>query len=160
MSRSRPLKRGSFQTTGVAVRHDDAGEEAELLEVVVYMDSDKNIHIAYPGLFTDGRSGECFYYVIGTPYKTKYLRAYIIHDWYCAKAKLLPLAERARLRLACDKQLRDETLKALGAGWWRRAWTYIAVRAHAFKHRNEPVVDWREDFATIEASQKGGDNPL
>ena len=144
----------------MAVRHDDAGGQAELLEAVVYMDTDKNMHVAHPGLLTDGRSGKCFYYIIGTPYRTKYLRAYELHDWYCAKAKMEQPDERYRLRLAADRQLRDETLPALGAGKARCRATYMAVRGHARKHQGDPVVDWSEDFATIEASQKGGDNPL
>jgi len=151
MSETKPIT-GHFETDGVDLHHYRHGKFALLTSAVIFVDSEGRRNIAHHGLLTDGRSGKIGYYIIGSPFRTPYLEAYVVHDWWCAKAKTLKDAARTQLRLRADVQLRDETLVALGACRANRVVTYAAVRAHAWRHRNDPVADWSVDFISEAAS--------
>ena len=145
-------KPARFITSGASCHFYRHGKYALLLNPVMFRDSKDHMHTAHPGLFTDGRSGKIGYYIIGSPFRTEYLEAYILHDWYCAKAKLLEPELRAIVRDAADLQLRNETLPALGAGLPRRVATYRAVRWHAWCHRDDEAGTWTADFLSEDAS--------
>ena len=154
MSKSGPV--GHFITDGVDYHHYRHGQFARLLQPVDFLDSKGHTHRAHPELFSDGRSGKIGYYLIGSPFRSKYIEAWTMHDWYCAKAKLLEPGLRRLVRDAADLQLRNETLPALGANYVLRAVAYRFVRGHAAIHRNDPIAHWYDDFASEEASHLGG----
>lgn len=147
---------GKWLTEGVDLLHRTDGETAVLQQTVAYQCDGGRIYRAYPGLITDGRSGQIGYYVIGQPFRTKHLRAAMVHDWQCAKAKLLdPGPQRDGMRKAADRLFRDETLPACGVGRVKRLVMYRAVRLHAWYHRKDAVPHWSQDFVSEDASHAG-----
>lgn len=151
MTQSRPIPdHGKFLTTDVIIEFDEHGRHGELKTLVQYRDRTGLIHMAHPGLMTDGRSGRIGYYLIGAPFRTKQLRACVIHDWYCSTAQLLPPGKkRARIRLTGDR-LFGEMLAAIGVGRFKR-WTMVrGVRLGTWYARNKPASPWFEDFASID----------
>ena len=119
-----------------------------------YIDLKGYIHVVYPGHVSDGRSGKIGYYTIGPAFRSRYLFPALVHDFYCAKAKQHPAIKYQLAREACDRLFREgvEGRGAYEATEWAM---YRAVRAHAWKHRNNVSVafdpsDWlTAEYATL-----------
>ena len=123
-----------FHTTWADVRHYDDGRKGETLASLSYTDTQGRTHTAPVAMPTDGGSQPAGWYAIDRPYG-KYLRAYLIHDYYCARARHLlshGLVDAARaLRLDADRLLREMVL-FLGAPRWKAAAIYRGVRTGAW----------------------------
>ena len=160
MSQSRPLpQHGMFETEGVHLHHLRGEDQSILMSPVIYIDAHNRQHVAHPGLITDGRSFRAFFYVIGTPYDNEHLEACIIHDWYCAKSRMLTGDARWNLRDRADK-LFGECLMSLGLPDWKRSLMVRAVRKHAEKTQDDPIHPWQKHFISEEASHLGAENPF
>ena len=135
--------RSGFIETCVDLRVRD-DETAVVLSDLIFYDAHSRRHVAPRGFVTDGGSIPRFFWrIVGAPIRTPYLRAYVIHDHYCAKAQSIsPGDERDALRLAADRQLRDETLPACGASRTVCRYHYRAVRLGARHTRNDPAAPY------------------
>jgi hypothetical protein len=152
--REPPPIRGAFLDVAVHLQFSRPDGQAILLAPVRYMDLRGRLHTAWPGLITDGRSGPGKL-LLGTPFCPEHLRSAIIHDWYCAKAKLIqPGRERDSLRRSADV-LFGECLRQSGVGRVVAAVMVTAVMTHARIVRRRPAVDWRVDFISEAASHAG-----
>ena len=99
--------------SGVILRHD-----------VVYYDRSGCPHIAWKGMFSDGRSGP----VAGKPpIRSRYFRAWLIHDALIEKGKLVGGPEGVVIRKFADKLLAFDALKTLRMPLWRRLRVYAGV---------------------------------
>ena len=123
-------------TSPYAVQFADNERDAVLLEAFTYTDSLGIAHTAPEGFTFDGGSiPRAFWTLIGSPYTGKARRAYPIHDWDCAQARLLTGRMRWLARAAADLCLL-EMCQHLGVSRWRRVAVYAGVRVFA-------VAGWR-----------------
>ena len=119
----------------VTLAHIVGSTKARLTHELLYVDSDGVEHYTGAGLLTDGGSKPRWSWLwFGHPYDPRFLRAYVTHDGACDRARWVFKmdADRGRLlRLHADRTFRNGVLW-LGAGWWRAASYYRAVRCGAW----------------------------
>ncbi len=104
------------------------GRYSILKDSLAYVDKNGRRYLAQEGMITDGASiPRVLWDTVGSPYASKYLPAYILHDHLCQHARDIPDKEmRKRLRKGADKLLR-EMMDYLGAGWVKRSVVYRGV---------------------------------
>jgi hypothetical protein len=91
------------------------------------------------GMLTDGRSGPVCA-IMGGPYETPYLPAYLVHDYLCYRAQMWgPGDMRATVRRRADDLLRA-CLVDLGAWRATAAAVWAGVRAGAWASRRAPTL--------------------
>ena len=84
------------------------GDRAMLSEDLTYIDRKGRKHTAKAGMVTDGGSvPKRFWRKVSSPYRDL-LPAYIIHDWYCTRARdIKDGKQRRKLRKESDKLLAE-----------------------------------------------------
>lgn len=123
---------------GAELKHllgDKKGRKSVLLSDFVYIDKRGRKHTAKKGLIIDGGSiPRWAWIIIGSPY-TMAVPAYVIHDWYCEKAKKVWHDEDIYqdLRKKADKLFKEmlNTLVRVHGRkipGWKRSIMYRAVR--------------------------------
>ena len=79
-----------FTSKTIHLEHLIDSTRAILGRSFTYIDVDGVKYTAHPPMPTDGGSVPKFFYrVIGPPFASPYLAAYIIHDWLCREAEKL-----------------------------------------------------------------------
>jgi len=112
--------------------HHVGEQKATLTRSFWYVDKDGVTYTAHAGLLTDGGSIPRFFYrLIGPPYASPYLAAYIVHDAICANSEHLArdgdLKDAQMLRKEAD-ELFYEMLRYLGCPLIKAKAMYRGVR--------------------------------
>ena len=124
----------------VYLRHEPGAKKAVLQRDFHYIDQDGIKYTAPAGMPTDGGSIPVFFYrTISPPFASPFLPAYIIHDFYCDRARHLweegDIDGAKKLRKEAD-QLFREMLLHLGCPKWKAWVMYRGVRIGALNLKN------------------------
>ena len=124
-----------FTSKAIHLEHEIGGVNAILTRSLTYIDKDGVKHTAHTPMPTDGGTIYRFFYrIIGPPYASPYLGAYIIHDDKCIKAKSLAIAGlygEAVVERQEGDLLFEEILEFLGCPSIKRKLMYKGVRVGA-----------------------------
>jgi hypothetical protein len=108
---------------------DDTG--AILKDRLTYVDEHGIEYHAWPGMYTDGGSIPRFAWsIIGPPFRSVYLKAYIIHDAGWTRAQEIGGSEGRQIRRIYN-EIFPGMLQFLGCCWMKRRTMYRAVQVGA-----------------------------
>ena len=124
-----------FEPLTVRLEHIPGSRLAILLHDLRYWDRQGRCTLVPNGFPTDGGTKPRWVWMwLGHPYKSCWLAAYVIHDWWCDQAREMAAIDRpeaVKIRLEGDL-LFNECLAFLGANRASRRAHWIGVRAGAW----------------------------